>query len=210
MLAEFLIELKLNEERDKIIQIVTGSNGAVKSQCMTSISMLVKRKHLLREKAKEEMVKVASLTGVHLAMSIGRQTVAHKDAIARSIIQADSQDDVQSLALLVTTRLNPRMPSGTTPYGKKKLSGKSSHWRPKSMKLPRARKVKGRGLSLKARVHRSIPRPSQSQTSRNERPQPKAKPEARSCMTNDFLLAMMSTKSKPTWRHIAIGMVQTT
>ena len=30
MLAEFLVELKLNEEQDKIAQIVTGSNGAVK------------------------------------------------------------------------------------------------------------------------------------------------------------------------------------
>ena len=30
MLAEFLIELKLNEEQDKITQIVTGSNGAAK------------------------------------------------------------------------------------------------------------------------------------------------------------------------------------
>ena len=30
MLAEFLIELKLNEEQDKIAQIVTGSSGAVK------------------------------------------------------------------------------------------------------------------------------------------------------------------------------------
>ena len=30
MLAEFLIELKLNEEQDKINQIVTGSNGAAK------------------------------------------------------------------------------------------------------------------------------------------------------------------------------------
>ena len=30
MLAAFLIELKLNEEQDKIIQIVTGSNGAAK------------------------------------------------------------------------------------------------------------------------------------------------------------------------------------
>ena len=27
------------------------------------------------------------------------------------------------------------------------------------------------------------------------------KPEARSCVANDYLFAMMSTKSKPTWRH---------
>ena len=30
MLAEFLIELKLNEEQDKIAQIVTGSNSTAK------------------------------------------------------------------------------------------------------------------------------------------------------------------------------------
>ena len=30
MLAELLIELKLNEEQDKITQIVTGSNGAAR------------------------------------------------------------------------------------------------------------------------------------------------------------------------------------
>ena len=30
MLAEFLIELKLHEEQDKIAQIVTGSSGTVK------------------------------------------------------------------------------------------------------------------------------------------------------------------------------------
>ena len=34
MLAEFLIELKLHEEQDKIAQIVTGSSGTVKySMC---------------------------------------------------------------------------------------------------------------------------------------------------------------------------------
>ena len=78
MLAKFLIELKLNEEQEKITQIVAGSNGSVSSQRMTSTSMLVKGKYLLREKAKEEMVKVGSLTSVQLAMSIGSQMVAHK------------------------------------------------------------------------------------------------------------------------------------
>ena len=128
--------------------------------------MLVKGKYLLREKAKEGVVKVGSPTGVHLATSVGSQMVAHKDIIVQSIIQGDSQDDVQSVALLVTILLDahvrsspkPRMPSGMTPPGKKKSNGRSSHERLKSMKLPRARKVKGRDLNLKeslrARVHR--------------------------------------------------------
>ena len=100
------------------------------------------------------------------------------------------------------------MPSGMTPHGsRKKSNGRSLHGR-LSMKLPRARKEKARGLSPRASLKerkgtpRSItPRPSQSQPSRSDRPQPKAKPEARSCMTSDFFFAMMSTKSKPTRRH---------
>ena len=69
---------------------------------------------------------------------------------------------------------------------------------------PRGRKEKGKDPSLKAskNVPRSItPRPSQSSSSKGDQSQPKAKPEARSCMTSDFLFAMMSTKYKPTWRH---------
>ena len=61
---------------------------------------------------------------------------------------------------------------------------------------------KGKVKRSKKGTPRSItPRPSQSQPARSDRPQPKAKPDTRSCMTSDFLFAMMSTKSKPTWRH---------
>ena len=69
------------------------------------------------------------------------------------------------------------------------------------------KKGKGKGSKRKGKskgknVPRSItPRPSQSSSSKGDRSQPKAKPEARSCMTNDFLFAMMSTTCKPTWRH---------
>ena len=44
MLAEFLIKLKLNEEQDKITQIVTGSNCAVKLSMYDEYTMLVKGK----------------------------------------------------------------------------------------------------------------------------------------------------------------------
>ena len=81
------------------------------------------------------MVKVASLTCVQLVKTTGNQAVAHKDTIVQSIIQGDSQADVQSVAQPATIL------------------------------------------------------------------QPKVKPEARSCMTSDFLFAMMSMKSKLTWRH---------
>ena len=73
---------------------------------MMNMSMRVKGKYLLREKAKEEMVKVESLIGVHLAKNSGSQEVAHKDIIVRSIIQGDSQADVQSVARHATILLN--------------------------------------------------------------------------------------------------------
>ena len=48
------------------------------TQCMMNMSMRVKGKYLLREKAKEE-IKVESLIGVHLAMNSEARLVAHKD-----------------------------------------------------------------------------------------------------------------------------------
>ena len=50
--------------------------------------------------------KVASPIGVHLARNSGNQAVAHKDIIVRSIIQGDSQADVQSVARQATILLN--------------------------------------------------------------------------------------------------------
>ena len=82
MLAEFLIELKLNEEQNKIAQIVTGSGSTVKnSVCMTSTSMLVKGKYLPRVKADQVMGKVAGQIGEHLATNSGNQMVARRDTI---------------------------------------------------------------------------------------------------------------------------------
>ena len=73
--------------------------------------------------------------------------------------------------------------------------------------VSKAKKGKGKGSKPKGKPKGKnpprfiTPRPSQTPSSRGDRSQPKAKPEARSCMTNDFLFAMMSNKSKPTWRH---------
>ena len=86
--------------------------------------MPVKGKYLLREKAKQVMVKVASLIGERLVMNSGNLAVAHKDTIVQSIVQGDSQADVQSVAQPATILLNahvqrslkPRMPSGTKPH----------------------------------------------------------------------------------------------
>ena len=106
MLAEFLIELKLHEEQDKLIQIVTGSNGAAKHSMYDEYVNASRGKVPLTGKAKEAMVKVESLIGVHLVMNSGNQAVAHKDTIVRSIIQGDIQEDVQSVARRVTIHLN--------------------------------------------------------------------------------------------------------
>ena len=105
MLAEFLIELKLHEEQDKIAQIGTGSSGTAKHS-MYDTSMPAWEKCLPKRKASKEMVKVASPIGEHHVMIIGSQAVAHKDIIVQSIIQDDSQADVQSVALLATILLN--------------------------------------------------------------------------------------------------------
>ena len=78
MLAEFLTELKLTDEKDKINQIVTGSNGSVKLSAYDEyISAISASKGKVPSKgkgnclAKEEMEK-ESQTGVYLAMNIGR------------------------------------------------------------------------------------------------------------------------------------------
>ena len=80
-------------------------------------------------------------------------------------------------------------------------------WESEEHEASKGKKGKGKGSKPKGKskgknAPRSItPRPSQSSPSKGDRSQPKPKPEARSCMTNDFLFAMLSTKSKPTWIH---------
>ena len=143
MLAEFLIELKLHEEQDKIAQIVTGSSGTAKHSMYDEYINASKGKILSKEKANKEMVKVASLIGEHLVTISGSQAVAHKDIIVQSIIQDDSQADVQSVALLATIHLNAhvqlslklRMPSGMRPHGSRmKSNGKTLSGTLKSMR----------------------------------------------------------------------------
>ena len=81
-----------------------------------------------------------------------------------------------------------------------------TQWETEELEASKRKKGKGKGSKPKGKskgknAPRSItPQPSQT-SSKGERSQPKAKPEARTCMTNDFLFALMSTKSKLTWRH---------
>ena len=165
------------------------------------------------------MVKVASLD-VQLVTNTGNQAVAHKDTIVQSIIQGDSRADVQSVAQPGTIFLNAhvqrglmlRMPSGMRPHGIKMTStGKILNGSLRSMRRPRERKVKEKGPSLKenlsARVHRDRLHPDQHSLnlleSRGDRSRPKAKPEARSCMT-------WCLRSPSRHGDVLVGMVQTT
>ena len=73
---------------------------------MMSTSMLAKEKCLRKVKASKVMAKVARPNGVRHVMIIGRQAVAHRDIIAPSAIQGNSQADVQSADRLVILHLN--------------------------------------------------------------------------------------------------------
>ena len=171
---------------------------------------------MLRGRASKVTARVPSPSGNHHAKIIGSQAVAHKAIIVQGIIRGVNQADAQSVALLsmpplsvlAQSSLKSRMLSGMSLLGiAKKKSAMTLNGSQKSMRRLRARKEKGeapsRKVSLKARVPpRSVaPRPTQSSPTKSDRSQPKSKPEACSCMTNDFLFAMISTKSKPTWRH---------
>ena len=98
MLAEFLIELRLHEEQDKIIQIVTGSSTSVKHSMYDEYVSASKGKVPAKGKGKQKdgiMAKAHSLNGGPHAMIIGSQAVAHKVIIVQSIIQGDSQGDAR-------------------------------------------------------------------------------------------------------------------
>ena len=74
-----------------------------------------------------------------------------------------------------------------------------AQWQSEEYEASKGKKGKGKGSKPKGKskgknAPRSItPRSSQSSTSKGDRSHPKAKPEARSCMTSDFLFALMST-----------------
>ena len=100
MLAEFLIELKLHEEQDKIAQIVTGSSGTVKHSMYDEYINASKGKVSAKGKGKQGEGKGGKSNGVPHVRNTGSQAVAHKGTIVQSIIQGDSQAGVQFVALL--------------------------------------------------------------------------------------------------------------
>ena len=181
--------------------------------CMMSTSMPVKEKSLERGKARL-MARMASRNGDHLVMTIGSTVGVHRDIIAPSIIQGNSHADVQSAAQLVmlhpsaAVQSNPKNVEWEEPTWS--YDGEEWHdtqWEWEEYEASKGKKGKGKGSKTKGRSKgkntlRSItPRPSQSSPSKGDRSQPKPKPEGTLRMTNEFLFAMISTKSKPTWRH---------
>ena len=102
MLAKFLIELKLNEEQDKIAQIVTGSSSSAKHSMCDEYVNASKGKVPSKGKGKAGDGPI----GAHLVTNSGSQAVAHKDTIVQSIIQGDSQADAQSVAQPATILLS--------------------------------------------------------------------------------------------------------
>ena len=159
MLVEFLIELRLHEEQDKITQIVTGSSTSVKYSMYDEYVGASRGKCLPKRKASSEMAKVNSLNGDQHVKTIGNQAVAHKVIIVRGIIHGDSQVDVQyvvprdmrPVSVLVQSNLRPRMPSGMSlPVLGKNPNGKMIKARLRSMRRPKVRKVREKDPSPKA------------------------------------------------------------
>ena len=209
MLAEFLIELRLHEEQDKIAQIVTGSSSTVKHSMYDEYINASKGKVLAKGKGKQK--------------TIGSQEGALRVTIVLTFIQGSSRADVQSAdrlvilphSVLVQLSPKPRMLNGEeSTWSYEDEEWYSPPWESAEYEASKGKKGKGKGSKPKGKskgknAPRSItPKPSQSSPSKGNRSQPNPKPEARSCMTNDFLFAMMSTSPS---RHgdILPGMGQT-
>ena len=215
MLAEFLIELKLHEEQDKIAQIVTGSSRTVKHSMYDEHINASKGKVPTKGKGKQSdgkggkarwrpacdnYWKSGGCSRTYLS-----QVPSKKTARQMCNLRIDSSSYSQC-----TRPVKPRprileWEEFTWSYDEEDWH--DYQWESEEYEASKGKKGKGKGSKPKGKskgknAPRSITsRPSQSSPSKGDRSQPKSKAEARSCMTNDFLFAMLSTKSKPTWRQ---------
>ena len=216
VLAEFLIELKLHEEQDKIAQIVTGSSSTVKHSMYDEYINASKGKVPVKGKDKQEdgkggkskwraacdeYWKPGGCSQGHHCSKYHPRTHPGRCAICGSTRHYASQ---------CTRLVKPKVKNAEWDESNWYCEDDERHdyqWESEEYEASKGKKGKGKGSKPKGKsrgknVPRSItPRPSQSSSSKGDRSQPKAKPEARSCMTNVFLFAMMFTKCKPTWRH---------
>ena len=91
-----------------------------------------------------------------------------------------------------------------TPPGRQTQNGKTKHGRLKHTKLQRLRRGKASDRRRKGSQRERALRDLLLQDLLRPRllEQTKLSPEARSCVADGSLFAMMTTKSKPTWRHV--------
>ena len=137
IVAEFLIELKLHEEQNKISQIVSGSSGTVKHSMYDEYINASKGKIPVKGKGKQGDGKggKSNWRAACEDYTIGSQAVVlTRTSLSKVSSKTTSQADVLSVALLATTRLSahiqsslkPRLPSGMTQHGSMmKLNGKT-------------------------------------------------------------------------------------
>ena len=219
-LAEFLIELRLHEEQEKTAQVVTGSSSTVKHSMYDEYINASKGKVPVKGKGKQgegkgakskwrptcdDYWKPGGCSQGHNCPRYHPRRQPGRCAICGSTKHVTSQ---------CSRPVKPKAKNAewdeSTWYCEED-EGHDNLWESEEYEASKGKKGKGKGSKPKGKskgknAPRSIaPRPSQSSSTKNERSQPKSKPEARSCVTNDFLFVMISTKSKPTWRHSTLN-----
>ena len=216
MLAEFLIELRLHEEQDKITQIVNGSSTSVKHSMYDEYVSASKGKVPAKGKGKQKNGKGSQsqwrppcddywkpngCSQGHQCPRYHPRRQPGRCAICGSTRHPTSQ---------CTRPVKPKAKQAewdesVGDWGEIEWQddpGENEEYEAQKGKKGKGKGSKSKGRSKGKTTPKSIaPRPTQSSPTKNDRSQPKTKPEARSCMTNDFLFAMMNTKPKPTWRH---------
>ena len=216
MLAEFLIELKLHEEQDKIAQLVTGSSSTVKHSMYDEYINASKGKVPMEGKGKEsdgkggksrwrppcdDYWKPGGCSQEHNCPKYHPRKQPGRCSICGSTRHPTSQCN----RTVKPKAKNVEWEESTWSYDDEEWY--DHQWESEEYEASKGKKGRGKGSKPKEKskdksAPRLItPRPSQSSPSQGDRPRPKPKPEARSCMTSDFFFAMLSTKSKPTWRH---------
>ena len=209
MLAEFLIELKLHEEQDKIAQIVTGSTSTVKHSMYDEYINASKGKVPSKGKGKtdgkngkskwrppcDDYWKPGGCSQGHNCPKYHPRKQPGRCAICGSTRHATSQ---------CSRPVKPKAKNvewEEPAWSYEDEDWCDTQWAWEEYEASKGKKGKGKGSKPKGRskgknTPRSItPRPSQSSPSKGDRSQPKPKPEARSCMTNEFLFAIYQVQA---------------
>ena len=168
MLAEFLIELRLHKDQDKIAQIVTGSSSTVKHSMYEEYINASKGKVPAKEKGKqgdgkgakfqwrpacEDYWKPGGCSQGHNCPRYHPRRQPSRCAICGSTKHVTSQ-----CSRPVKPKLKPRMPNGMSLLGiVKKTNGMTINGSRKSMRRPRERKEKGKALSRKESLRVRLP-----------------------------------------------------